>query len=69
MKIKEIKINKDRCKNCGICVVLCPKNVLKQNITEEVIVDDISKCSGCLLCEFECPDLAIEIIKEDKKDD
>lgn len=66
MKVKEIKINKKLCKNCGICVIICPKKIFSQSETEEVIIEDISKCSGCLICEYECPDFAITIEKEEK---
>ncbi len=68
LKVKEIRIDKEKCKICGICVIICTKKVLKQTETEEVIVDDLSKCSGCLICEYECPDFAIEIEREEKND-
>ena len=28
-KLKEIKVNRDWCKGCGICVHFCPKQVLE----------------------------------------
>lgn len=57
----------DRCKECGICISVCPTKVLvKSNILnsngyrppEPVNID---KCIGCRLCEYNCPDFAIYV--------
>jgi len=56
-----IKINKDWCKGCNLCVAFCPRNVLaigKDRMAEPVKEDD---CTGCLICEYKCPDFAITV--------
>lgn len=55
--VHEIRIDKILCKECGICVELCPENILQ--LGNEVIVSE--KCRGCKLCEYYCPDFAIEV--------
>jgi len=55
-----IKVNKERCKLCGICISICPQNSLE--IKGEEIIQDESKCTKCKLCERYCPDLAIEVV-------
>jgi len=64
-------INEKLCKGCGICVGVCPKQVLiisptkintkGLNIAE---VQAPEKCIGCELCETVCPDFAITIVEE-----
>ena len=61
---KEIILNHSYCKGCGICVVLCPKSILKLNEDNKISVTDSNECIGCRQCEFHCPDFAI-IIGED----
>ena len=63
-KLKEIVINRSWCKGCGICVHFCPKKVLALDDKEKAIAERPEDCNCCILCEYRCPDLAIEILTE-----
>jgi len=54
------------CKGCGICVAFCPKKVLALK-NGKVVAERPLDCIGCRMCEYRCPDLAIEI--HEAKDD
>jgi 2-oxoglutarate ferredoxin oxidoreductase subunit delta len=51
------------CKDCGICVVLCPRKVLELDATAHPVVAHPEKCTSCRWCEVHCPDFAI-VVKE-----
>jgi 2-oxoglutarate ferredoxin oxidoreductase subunit delta len=55
----EIKIKKDWCKGCGICVEFCPKKVLGFDEHGKVEMIDRDNCIKCGQCEMRCPDFAI----------
>jgi len=69
MKYKHI-IEKERCKGCGLCVTVCPKNVLE--LSEEVNAMGYfpahqarpEDCVHCTTCCLICPDVAISIFKQ-----
>jgi 2-oxoglutarate ferredoxin oxidoreductase subunit delta len=60
---KEVRINKEWCKGCGICVAFCPAGVLSIGGDEKAYVAHPEKCTHCGLCELRCPDMAIEQIE------
>jgi len=55
----EIKINKEWCKGCGICIAFCPKKVLGYDQDGKVEMLDRENCIKCGQCELRCPDMAI----------
>ena len=69
-KLRELIVNKDWCKGCGICVSFCPKKVLELDSGEKAEVVRSEDCICCMLCELRCPDLAIEVlIDQDNNND
>jgi 2-oxoglutarate ferredoxin oxidoreductase subunit delta len=68
-----IKINEDWCKGCGICIERCPVHALEESDTlnkrgiHPPQLKAVNECNDCRLCELLCPDLAINVIPEEKK--
>ena len=59
----EITIKMGRCKGCGICVALCPKQVLALDELGKVQVANGDACIACGQGELRCPDYAIFVDK------
>ena len=72
-----IVIDRELCKGCQRCVVICPKKVIEVSdqlnamgyypacyVEETVEKSDQRKCTGCTLCAVTCPDIAIEVYRD-----
>lgn len=67
------EIDSERCKGCGLCITVCPKNVLE--ISEHVNLKGYfpvhqahpEKCIFCSTCCIMCPDVAITISKTNEE--
>ena len=59
---KEVVINQEWCKGCGICVAFCPKEVLELDDEGHAIWAHPENCIKCALCEMRCPDVAVELV-------
>lgn len=61
-----ITIDKNKCKACGLCILECPKGLIKfgeetNNLGNNIVAfcDPDNECLGCAMCATRCPDLAI----------
>ena len=65
-----IEIDSERCKECMLCMEVCPKSLIKKSCKlnlkgyYEASFDDREKeCTGCALCAIICPEAAIEVYR------
>ncbi len=64
-----IKVDVERCKGCGLCVVACPSNVIQLN--KQVngkgynysYMHNPDACIGCSNCAVVCPDSVITVFR------
>ena len=66
-----IIVDETYCKGCGLCVDVCPEQILKlddQTLTAKGYHPSVciapEKCTMCLSCATMCPDVAITVQKE-----
>ncbi|MFA5156462.1 MAG: 4Fe-4S dicluster domain-containing protein [Candidatus Omnitrophota bacterium] len=66
----KLKIDKEKCKGCLLCVAFCPKGLIKKSKALNkkgfafVEFKDNGECAGCKMCAAICPDCCIEIYEE-----
>lgn len=63
----EIKIDREKCKGCELCVNFCPNDciVMEEGFNHKgyrpACFVNKEKCNGCAICARVCPDVAIEV--------
>ena len=67
-KLRELVIKREWCKGCGICVALCPKQVLELDAHGKSTAVRLEDCICCRMCELHCPDLAITVLTSEEDD-
>ena len=60
MKFNRIKIDKDKCNGCGICIAVCHRGVLEIVDGKSSVKEQIS-CDGLEDCINVCPQDAISM--------
>ncbi len=62
-EIPEIKLNRDICSGCGVCVLLCSYDAIKLEKYGDgtVAVIDDGRCKRCGVCVAACPSTAITL--------
>ncbi|MDY6842924.1 MAG: 4Fe-4S binding protein [Thermodesulfobacteriota bacterium] len=62
-----IKVDREFCKGCEICISFCPQGVITLSETINasgylpVLFLDTGECTGCATCAVVCPEVAIEV--------
>jgi 2-oxoglutarate ferredoxin oxidoreductase subunit delta len=64
-----IEVDVEKCKGCGVCLVVCPTNVIK--LSGEVngkgyhyaYMEIPDACTGCTNCAIVCPDGVISVYR------
>jgi 2-oxoglutarate ferredoxin oxidoreductase subunit delta len=65
----KIKIDKEKCKGCLLCLNFCPRGAIKKSEKLNklglnfVEYKDSDACLGCMMCAIVCPDCCIEVYK------
>jgi 2-oxoglutarate ferredoxin oxidoreductase subunit delta len=70
--VSYIKIDKNKCKACYLCIDVCPKKLIKIGTGANSLgnfpvefQDPENQCLGCAICAMRCPDLAITEVYKD----
>ena len=66
----KIVINTERCKGCGLCITVCPRNNI--TISQESNKNGYlpaqaanADCTGCTRCAIVCPEGVVEVYLEE----
>ena len=71
-----IRIDREVCKGCSLCVAACPFEIIaldkeghnRKGFHPAVLTDE-ERCTGCTLCALVCPDVCIEVFREESVGD
>ena len=70
-----IEIDSELCKDCQLCISVCPHRLIVTSdrlnqkgyrfaqFTEKTLKKESKKCTGCALCAIVCPEIAIEVYR------
>jgi NAD-dependent dihydropyrimidine dehydrogenase PreA subunit len=56
-----LEVNAPACTGCGVCVEVCPTDVLRLDAAGTAYAAWLEDCQVCFLCEFDCPWEAIRV--------
>ena len=70
-----IFINRELCKGCGYCIDTCPLGVIvvEEGFNKKGVFpaspEYLEKCTGCCMCARMCPEIAIEVYREENEEE
>ena len=68
--MEKMQVIFERCKGCGLCTTVCPKQIVSQQKEKRnakgyftAICTEQNACISCAMCAMICPDCAILVEK------
>ncbi len=61
-EVPDIRVNRNYCKGCGICIQMCPEDVYGADRDGKPLLVQPDRCIWCERCETYCPDFAISLV-------
>ena len=70
-----IEIDPELCKDCRLCISVCPQHLIESSdrmnqkgyypavFVEKLSKKEDKKCTGCGLCATACPEIAVEVYR------
>ncbi len=55
-----LKLNREQCIGCGMCLDVCPHQVFRKE-AKKVVINDLDGCMECGACQRNCPAGAISV--------
>ena len=52
------------CTLCGVCLLVCPMDVIGRDHDGMYVIDHVSDCMSCFVCEIECRPQSIRVEPE-----
>ncbi len=59
-EVVTLKLDKEKCSGCGMCIMVCPHAVLSMN-DQRVQIENIDACMECGACAMNCPTEALTV--------
>jgi len=59
-----VTIKDEWCKACGLCIRLCPAQVLVALPNGKASVANMEACTGCRTCILHCPDYCVDVVEK-----
>ena len=58
--VATLKLDQEKCVGCGICLVVCPHEVLSMN-NGHAMIQNRDRCMECGACSRNCPSEAVTV--------
>ena len=58
--VSSLQIDHAKCTGCGMCVTVCPHQILELQ-DKKVVIFDLDSCMECSACSINCPFEAITV--------